>query len=61
MADSYYEYLIKEHQLLGGALQYGRMYATSIDDARKWLMRTLSVVPNAPSLMTLGQANGRQL
>ncbi|CEH17862.1 Mannosyl-oligosaccharide alpha-1,2-mannosidase and related glycosyl hydrolases [Ceraceosorus bombacis] len=58
MADSYYEYLIKEHQLLGGALQYGRMYAETIDDARKHLMRSIGAVPAASSLLTIGISNG---
>jgi mannosyl-oligosaccharide alpha-1,2-mannosidase len=61
MADSYYEYLIKEHQLLGGALQYGRMYAEAMDSTRRWLMRTITGVPGAPSLMTIGSSNGKYL
>ncbi|KAK0538717.1 hypothetical protein OC834_000309 [Tilletia horrida] len=59
MADSYYEYLIKQYQLMGGRLkQYGRMYAEAIDSARQYLMRDVSVVPNAPSLFNIGETYG---
>ncbi|CAD6900004.1 unnamed protein product [Tilletia controversa] len=58
-ADSYYEYLIKEYQLMGGRLaQYGRMYSDSIESAKKYLMREVSVVPNAPSLFNIGESYG---
>ncbi|KAE8241831.1 hypothetical protein A4X06_0g7385 [Tilletia controversa] len=58
-ADSYYEYLIKEYQLMGGRLaQYGRMYSDSIESAKKYLMREVSVVPNAPSLFNIGETYG---
>jgi len=41
MADSYYEYLIKQHQLLRGtSTQYSKMYASAIDSARKHLIRS---------------------
>jgi mannosyl-oligosaccharide alpha-1,2-mannosidase len=34
MADSYYEYLIKQHQLIGGATdQFANMYAQAVDKA----------------------------
>lgn len=47
--DSYYEYLIKEHQLLGGRLeQYPRMYGEAMDSAFKHLFKEVEVVPGAP-------------
>ena len=58
-ADSAFEYLIKEHQLLAGQLdQYGRMFGQVLDSARQWLLRPISTVPNAP-LLVLGQSNGK--
>lgn len=60
MADSYYEYLIKEHQLLGGRLpQYSRMYSSAIDSAVNWLMRNIRTIPGVDSLLVIGQSNGR--
>lgn len=59
MADSAFEYLIKEHQLLGGHLeQYGRMFGDVLDSAHRWLLRHVGSVPNAP-LLIMGQSNGR--
>ena len=60
MADSYYEYLIKEHQLLGGRLsQYSRMYSAAIEGAKKLLISRVDTVPGV-SLMTIGElANSR--
>lgn len=59
MADSAFEYLIKEHQLLAGHLdQYGRMFADVLDSARQWLLRPISTVPNSP-LLVMGQSNGK--
>ncbi|CAO1635355.1 unnamed protein product [Parajaminaea phylloscopi] len=56
MADSYFEYLIKGHQLLGGRLsQYGRMYSDAIDSARKYLIKEVKSVPNLP-LLVFGSA-----
>jgi len=63
MTDSYYEYLIKTYKLLGGgelAKQYKRLYAESIDEARKVLFRDVTVVPNR-DLMTIGKYEGGQL
>ena len=58
MADSYYEYLIKEFQLLGGKLsQYSRMYSDSIDDAKKYLIRKIESVPGV-DLLTIGEQSG---
>lgn len=58
MADSAFEYLIKEHQLLGGQLeQYGRMFSDVLDSAMQWLLRPINTVPGAP-LLVLGQSNG---
>lgn len=57
MCDSYYEYLIKEHQLLGGRLpQYGRMYEAAVESARKWLIRDIVTVPGTP-LVVFGLSN----
>ncbi|CDU25238.1 related to Mannosyl-oligosaccharide 1,2-alpha-mannosidase IC [Sporisorium scitamineum] len=60
MSDSYYEYLIKEHQLLGGRLkQYSRMYSAAIEGAKKLLITRIDTVPGV-SLVTLGElANSR--
>ncbi|KAI5453762.1 hypothetical protein NCC49_005575 [Naganishia albida] len=42
MADSYYEYLIKQHQLVGGATrQFAQMYAAAVDKAREVLYADL--------------------
>lgn len=58
-ADSYYEYLIKEHQLLGGRLaQYPRMYGDAIDSAIEYLIKDVEVVPNAPSLAIITETWG---
>ncbi|KAJ1043178.1 hypothetical protein NDA10_000906 [Ustilago hordei] len=55
MADSYYEYLIKEHHLLGGRLsQYSRMYSEAIEGAKKLLITRIDTVPGV-SLMTIGE------
>lgn len=52
MADSYYEYLIKGHQLLGGKLsQYARMYSEAMQSAIRFLLREVHVVPHAESLI----------
>ncbi|UZJ52093.1 hypothetical protein CBS101457_001413 [Exobasidium rhododendri] len=59
MADSAFEYLIKEHQLLAGHLdQYGRMFADVMDSARQWLLRPITTVPSS-HLLVLGQSNGK--
>lgn len=59
MIDSAFEYLIKEHQLLGGRLeQYGKFFADSVDSAHRWLLRGINSVPNTP-LLVMGQSNGR--
>ncbi|SPO28194.1 related to Mannosyl-oligosaccharide 1,2-alpha-mannosidase IC [Ustilago trichophora] len=55
MADSYYEYLIKEHQLLGGRLsQYSRMYSDAIEGAKKLLISRIDTVPGV-NLLTIGE------
>jgi mannosyl-oligosaccharide alpha-1,2-mannosidase len=42
MADSYYEYLIKQHQLIGGATdQFAEMYADAVDKAQEVLYADL--------------------
>ncbi|CDZ96298.1 1, 2-alpha-mannosidase [Phaffia rhodozyma] len=54
-ADSYYEYLIKMHQLLGGSLpQYARMYEQAMDKASKVLVREITTIPGK-SLLTIGE------
>lgn len=63
MADSYYEYLIKQHQLLGGVTdQYSNLYASSMDKAAKELFMDIDVVQDKP-LFTIGKIsrNGKQL
>ncbi|KAK4701976.1 hypothetical protein P7C70_g4248, partial [Phenoliferia sp. Uapishka_3] len=54
-ADSFYEYLIKEHQLLQGALtQYPRMYAAAINSATQHLIRPIRVVTGITDMVTIG-------
>ncbi|OAV87248.1 hypothetical protein PTTG_29514 [Puccinia triticina 1-1 BBBD Race 1] len=44
MVDSYYEYLIKQHQLLRGThLQYSRMYTSALNSARTYLIKTYEI------------------
>lgn len=58
-ADSYYEYLIKEHQLLGGSTkQYARMYGDAINSAIVHLFKEVDVVPKAPSLAVCAESFG---
>ncbi|WFD34142.1 mannosyl-oligosaccharide 1,2-alpha-mannosidase [Malassezia cuniculi] len=60
MVDSYYEYLIKEHQLLGGRLeQYPRMFGQAMDSAIQYLLRKIRVVANAPSLIVASMSSAR--
>lgn len=57
MEDSYYEYLIKTYQLLGGgplAEQYARMYKGSIDQAKKLLYTDIEIMPDL-DLFTIGK------
>lgn len=62
MADSYYEYLIKEHQLLGGRLeQYPRMFSEAMDSAIKFILRRIRVVRKAPSLIVAASSTSRPL
>ena len=57
MADSYYEYLIKEYQLLGGRVdQYKRMYSDAIDDAKRYLFSVIKTVPGT-ELVLVGVAH----
>ncbi|PWN27314.1 seven-hairpin glycosidase, partial [Jaminaea rosea] len=59
MADSFYEYLAKEHQLLGGKMgQYARMYSDAIDSARRYLIKEIRSVPGT-DLVTFGMSNSR--
>ena len=60
-ADSYYEYLIKEHQLLDGRLaQYARMYEEAMDSAMVHLFRDVGVVPHSPNLLVAAEVHARQ-
>ncbi|KAJ9097797.1 hypothetical protein QFC19_006665 [Naganishia cerealis] len=53
MADSYYEYLIKQHQLIGGATnQFANMYTQAIDKAREHLFANLTYYPGR-EMMTI--------
>lgn len=52
MADSYYEYLIKEHALIGGRLDlYSTTYARAMEDAHKALLGGIKTVPDTPLLI----------
>lgn len=60
MADSYYEYLIKAYQLLGGRIKgYGSTYSAAARDAHKSLFAAIKTVPGTP-LLVVGQAHGPQ-
>ncbi|PLW55823.1 hypothetical protein PCANC_02256 [Puccinia coronata f. sp. avenae] len=56
MVDSYYEYLIKEHQLLRGTKsQYSKMYTSVIESARTHLMKTYNLeYPGGKNFTVLG-------
>ena len=55
-ADSYYEYLIKEHILLGGSTdEYATMYSEAVDTASNYIMSDISAVPGQ-KLLTLGRS-----
>lgn len=57
-ADSYYEYLIKEYQLLGGHLmQYAHMYDDAMDSAMVHLFHDVGVVPHAPNLLLAAEVH----
>lgn len=62
LGDSYYEYLIKTHQLLGGgAPQYGRMYSEAMSSANEVLAQEVNTVPGQV-LLTLGEYSwGKQI
>ncbi|KLT38348.1 seven-hairpin glycosidase [Cutaneotrichosporon oleaginosum] len=63
MEDSYYEYLIKAYKLLGGGPlgeQYKRLYAKSIDAARKLLFTDITIMPDR-DLFTIGKYENGQL
>ncbi|KAI9630898.1 hypothetical protein KEM48_013476 [Puccinia striiformis f. sp. tritici PST-130] len=54
MADSYYEYLIKQHQLLRGTnSQYSKMYTSAIESAREHLIRTYNLESNGGKNLTV--------
>lgn len=60
-ADSYYEYLIKEYQLLDGRLaQYARMYEDAMDSAMIYLFRDVRVVPHSPNLLLSAEVHANQ-
>ncbi|KAI9617084.1 hypothetical protein H4Q26_010722 [Puccinia striiformis f. sp. tritici PST-130] len=54
--DSYYEYLIKQHQLLRGTKsQYSKMYTSVIESARTHLMKTYDIEsPGGKNVTVLG-------
>lgn len=55
LADSYYEYLIKQAQLLGNAHpQYARMYEDAIESAYEHLVSKIDVVPDRDDLVNIG-------
>ncbi|GAA6003363.1 hypothetical protein JCM10207_000294 [Rhodosporidiobolus poonsookiae] len=73
-ADSYYEYLIKLYQLLGGsslspsssssssdaASQYARMYTAAIDSAQQHLVRPITTVPGLEGAATIGDVHYKE-
>ncbi|GAA6046607.1 hypothetical protein JCM3770_006236 [Rhodotorula araucariae] len=55
LADSYYEYLIKQAQLTSFSLeQYPRMYRDAVDSAYEHLIRPVEVVPGRQDLTLVG-------
>ncbi|BGP42312.1 hypothetical protein JCM10449v2_006317 [Rhodotorula kratochvilovae] len=64
-ADSYYEYLLKLYQLLGGsgpaAEQYARMYPAAIDAAHEHLVREIEVVPGLEDAVTIGDVHYKEM
>jgi mannosyl-oligosaccharide alpha-1,2-mannosidase len=63
LADSYYEYLIKAYQLLGGnavAQQYRRIYDESVERIRQVLYADVTVVPGR-DILALGKLEGGRL
>jgi mannosyl-oligosaccharide alpha-1,2-mannosidase len=55
MADSYYEYLIKQHQLIGAATnQFASMYAQAIDKAQELMFANLTYYPGRDMLTISG-------
>lgn len=60
-ADSYYEYLIKQHQLIGGATdQFSKMYGAAMDKAEKELFMDVDVVPGEMGLFVSGDVGVRE-
>lgn len=57
LADSYYEYLLKQHQLIGGATnQFANMYAQAVDKAQELMFTNLTYYPGR-NLMTISGYN----
>ncbi|KAI5475259.1 class I alpha-mannosidase, glycoside hydrolase family 47 protein, partial [Pseudohyphozyma bogoriensis] len=57
-ADSYYEYLIKMHQLVGGTLpRYAEMYVDALDSAKRHLLKPLSGMPRWENMTVAGSKN----
>ncbi|GAA5859607.1 hypothetical protein JCM8547_006161 [Rhodosporidiobolus lusitaniae] len=55
LADSWYEYLIKQAQLTSFSLpQYPRLYASAVDSAQEHLIRRIEVVPGREDLTIVG-------
>lgn len=62
MADSYYEYLIKQHQLVGGATdQYQKLYSASVDKAREEIFFDIDVLPGRNYLTAGKSEHGRKI
>ncbi|MBZ6370572.1 MAG: glycoside hydrolase family 47 protein [Microbacterium hominis] len=58
LADSYYEYLIKQAHLTSMSHdQYSRMYREAMDGVLKYLVRPLEVIPGRHDLALLGTMN----
>ncbi|TXT13600.1 hypothetical protein VHUM_00967 [Vanrija humicola] len=63
MADSYFEYLIKQYKLIGGGRlghQYKRLYQDSIDAARRILFTDIDIL-DSHDLFTIGKLEGNRL
>ncbi|GAA6031931.1 hypothetical protein JCM8097_003346 [Rhodosporidiobolus ruineniae] len=58
LADSYYEYLIKQAQLTSFSHdQYPRLYADAIESAYEFLIKPLEVIPGRDDLTTIGNVD----
>lgn len=57
MGDSFYEYLLKEHLLIGGSnSQYKDLYVSSLEAMKKHMLKK-GAVPDHPDILWIGESN----